>query len=90
MNNKKFLDRPQLILAITAIGSMLLSTILFIVMVLTGTKVYDENGALTGITYNNVLQTIFIVFFLIQLTSIVWFAARAITYKMRIKEEDSL
>ena len=90
MNRQKFLDRPQLILIIIALGSMLISTILFIVMVLTGTRAYDEEGALVNITYNEMLQTIFLIFFLVQLTAIVWFVARAITYKMRIKEEDSL
>ena len=90
MNNQRFFDRYQLIITITALSSMLISTILFIVMVITSTKVYDDNGALTGLIYNNVLQTIFIIFFLIQLTSIVWFIARAITYKMRVREEDSL
>ena len=90
MNSLRFFDKYQFIIGITAISSILISTILFIVMVLTGTRVYDEEGVLTGLTYNNVLQTIFAVFFLIQLTAIVWFVARALTYKMRAKEEESL
>ena len=90
MNKQKFFDRPQLLIGITGLGAILVSLILFVVMVLTGTRIYDENGILTGITYNNVLQTIFIIFFLIQLIAITWFVARTITYKMRIKEEDAL
>ena len=90
MNKTRFFDRYQLIIGITAIGSILISTVLFFVMVLTATRTYDENGVIIGITYNNVLQTIFTIFFLVQLIAIVWFLARAITYKLRIKEEDSL
>ena len=90
MNKTRFFDKYQLIIGITAIGSILISTVLFFVMVLTATRTYDENGVIIGITYNNVLQTIFTIFFLVQLIAIVWFLARAITYKLRIKEEDSL
>ena len=90
MNKTRFFDKYQLIIGITAIGSILISTVLFFVMVLTATRTYDENGVIIGITYNNVLQTIFTIFFLVQLIAIVWFLARAITYKLRIKEEDYL
>ena len=88
MNKSKYFDKYQLLLAIVTIASMIISTVLFIVMVITGTRVYDESGALTGITYNNILQTIFTMFFLTQLIALVWFLARTITYKMRLKEED--
>ena len=90
MNNPKFFDKFQLIITITALGTTLISSVLFFVMVLTGTRNFDEEGVLVSITYNEILQTFFIIFFLIQLTAIVWFVARAITYKMRIKEEESL
>ena len=90
MNNPKFFDKFQLIITITALGATLISSVLFFVMVLTGTRNFDEEGVLVSITYNEILQTFFIIFFLIQLTAIVWFVARAITYKMRIKEEESL
>ena len=90
MNRSRYFDKYQLLLGITAIGAMIISTILFIIMVITGTKVYDESGALVGITYNNVIQTIFVIFFLIQLTALVWFITRTITYKLRIKEEDTI
>ena len=90
MNKSRYFDKYQLLIGITAVASMFIATVLFIVMVVTGTKVYDESGALVGITYNNVLQTIFAIFFLIQLTAIVWFVTRTITYKLRIKEEDTI
>ena len=88
MNKMKYFDRYQLLIGIVAIASMFVSFVLFIVMVLTGTRVYDENGALTGITYNNIIQVIFTIFFLLQLIAIIWFVARTLTYKMRVKEED--
>ena len=88
MNSLKYFDKYQLLLAISAASGALISFVLFVVMVLTGTRIYDENGILTGITYNNVLQSIFTIFFLIQIIAIVWFIARTITYKMRVKEED--
>ena len=88
MNKMKYFDKYQLLIGIVAIASMLVSFVLFIVMVLTGTRIYDENGALTGITYNNIIQVIFTIFFLLQLIAIIWFVARTLTYKMRVKEED--
>ena len=88
MNKTRYFDKCQLIIAIVGLSSMLISFVLFVVMTLTGTRVYDENGILTGITYNNVLQSIFTIFFLVQLIAMVWFIARSITYKMRVKEED--
>ena len=88
MNKLKYFDKYQLIIGIVAIASMIVATIVFIVMVVTGTPTYDESGALTGITYNNVLQTIFIMIFLIQSIAVVWFIFRTITYKLRVKEED--
>ena len=88
MNKMKYFDKYQLLLAITAIGAILVSLSLFVAMVLTGTRIYDENGALVGITYNNVLQVIFTIFFLTQLIAVVWFIARTVTYKLRVKEED--
>ena len=88
MNKARYFDKCQLIIAIIGLSSMLISFVLFVVMTLTGTRVYDENGILTGITYNNVLQSIFTIFFLVQLIAMVWFIARSITYKMRVKEED--
>ena len=88
MNKARYFDKCQLIIAIIGLSSMLISFVLFVVMTLTGTRVYDENGILTGITYNNVLQSIFAIFFLVQLIAMVWFIARSITYKMRVREED--
>ena len=88
MNSPKYFDKCQLLLAISAASGALISFVIFVVMVLTGTRIYDENGILTGITYNNVLQSIFTIFFLIQIIAIVWFIARTLTYKMRVREED--
>ena len=88
MNKSRYFDKYQLLLGITTLISMFVATSLFVAMVLTGTRVYDESGALTGITYNNVLQTIFTMFFLTQLIALTWFIARSITYKMRVKEEE--
>ena len=88
MDKLKYFDRYQFIIGITAIASLIISIILFIVMVVTATPIYDENGALINLTYNNIIQTIFTIFFLLQSTAVVWFIARTITYKMRVKEED--
>ena len=88
MNKARYFDKCQLLIGIVALASMLVATVLFFVMVFTGTRIYDENGILSGITYNEVLQKVFSMFFLAQLTAIVWFIARSITYKMRVKEED--
>ena len=90
MNKPRFFDKTQLLIAIIAVSATLLSLIFFIVMLFTATPTYDESGALTDLTYNNVIQTIFSIFFLIELIAIVWFIARSITYKLRIKEEDAL
>ena len=88
MNKARYFDKYQLLIGIVVLASMLVATVLFFVMVFTGTRIYDENGILSGITYNEVLQKVFSMFFLAQLTAIVWFIARSITYKMRVKEED--
>ena len=88
MNKARYFDKCQLIIAIVGLSSMLISFVLFVVMTLTGTRVYDESGILTDITYNTVLQSIFTIFFLVQLIAMVWFIARSITYKKRVKEED--
>ena len=90
MNKTKFLDRYQLILAIVAIATTLISTVLFIIMLVTATPVRDETGALQEITYIYPLQMVYSIFFLLQLTAITWFIARSITYKMRLKEKDVL
>ena len=89
MNKLKLFDKCQLLIAIIGVSAMIISSILFIVMVLTGTIVRDESGAITEIVYNNVVQTIFSIFFLMQITSIIWFVTRIATYKMRVKEEDA-
>ena len=88
MNKLKYFDKYQFIIGITTIASLIISIILFIVMVVTATPIYDENGALINLIYNNIIQTIFTIFFFLQLTAVVWFIARTITYKMRVKEED--
>lgn len=90
MNKPRYFDKYQLMIAIIAVATTLISTILFIVMLFTSTITYDESGVMSGIIYNNTLQMIYSMFLLAQLTAIVWFIARTITYKMRIKEEDVL
>ena len=90
MNRAKYFDKCQLILAIVAVAATLMSTIFFIVMLITATPSYDETGAISEITYNYNIQMIYSIFFLTQLTALTWFIARTITYKMRMKEEDVL
>ena len=90
MNKSRYFDKYQLMIAIVAVAMAIISVILFIIMLLTSTITYDENGAISEIIYNNTLQMIYSIFFLGQLTALVWFIARTITYKMRIKEEDVL
>ena len=90
MNKLKFFDRFQLLICIIGIAAFGLSIAIFVPMLLTGTIIYDENGIMQSIEYNFVLQTIYSIFSFINILAIVWFIIRALTYKMRIKEEDTL
>ena len=90
MKKLKFFDRPQLIIAIIGVAAFALAVTIFIPMFLTGKVIYDENGVMQTIEYNLILQSLYSVFSFINILALVWFIARAITYKMRVKEEDSL
>ena len=90
MNKMKFFDRAQLLICIIGVSAFATSIIVFIPMFLTGTIIYDEEGVMKTIEYNVVLQTLYSVFTFINVGAIVWFIARAATYKIRVKEEDSL
>ena len=90
MNKMKFFDRAQLLIAIIGVAAFGLSIIIFIPMLLTGTIIFDESGVMEKVEYNVILQTIYSIFSFINIIALVWFVVRAATYKMRIKEEDSL
>ena len=90
MKRLKFFDWFQFLITIIGITSFGLAVTVFIPMFLTGTVIYDEEGVMQTIEYNLVLQSIYSIFSFINILAIVWFAIRAITYKMRVKEEDSL
>ena len=90
MNKMKYFDKTQLLIVIIGLASLLMSFILFIVMLFTATPTYDENHILTDLTYNSIVLSIFAIFYLTHLVAVVWFVARSITYKMRVKEEDVL
>ena len=90
MNNTKYFDRYQYIITLISLGALLLSIVAFFVMVFTGTYTKNESGEIDGVTYNNIALSIYGTFVLIHFTASVWFLARTITYKMRIKEEEAL
>ena len=90
MNNNRFFDRYQFIITLIGLCTFAISTILFIVMLFTATYSFDENGAVKEVIYNAIVQIIYSIFFLLHLTSVVWFIARALTYKMRTQEEELL
>ena len=90
MNRLKYFDRYQLIITIVGLLTAALSIIVFVTMLFTATIVYDENGVFSDLIYNNTLVTIYACLTLAQLTTLVWFGARTITFRMRRKEEDTL
>ncbi|MBO4668200.1 MAG: hypothetical protein J5666_08790 [Bacilli bacterium] len=90
MKRLKFFDRYQLIITIIGVAAFALAATVFIPMFLTGKVIYDENGVMQTIEYNLILQSLYSVFSFINVLALVWFVARAATYKMRVKEEDSL
>ena len=90
MNRFKFFDRPQLLISIIGIASLSVSSILLVTMVLTGEAVYLEDGTVDYVIYNSVISNLHTFFVVIHLLMVTWFAARAITYKMRKKEADIL
>ena len=90
MNRLKFFDRIQFIIVIVGVAAFISAAIIFIPMFLTGKVIYDEEGVMQTIEYNLILQSIYSVFSFINILALVWFIARAVTYKMRVKEEDSL
>lgn len=90
MNKLRFLDRPQLIIAITAVASLFISSILYIVSLITANVTYLDNGEIDTLTYNPTLFTIRGIFSLIHFLAVVWFIIRALTYRMRMKEYDLL
>ena len=90
MDKLRFFDRPQLTIAIVGVSSLMLSSILYIVMLFTAQVTYLENGDIDTLTYNPILFSIFGIFTLLHLLALVWFIIRAITYKKRAKEYDSL
>ena len=90
MNRLKYFDKYQLLITIIGLAMLLVAVVLFIVMLFTATPTYDESGHLTTIEYNFTIQTVLMIFYLLHITAVVWFLARSITYKLRIKEEDAL
>ena len=89
-NEKKFFDKPQLLITIIGVFAFVISIILFIIMFLTGTVTYKDNGTIDEIIYQPTLFSIYSVFILIHFLMLLWFILRAITFKLRIREEDDL
>ena len=90
MNKMKFFDRTQLLISIIGIAAFAISIAIFVPMFLTAKITYNESGAMESIEYNLVLQSIYSIFALTNVLALVWFVIRALTYKMRVKEDDSL
>ena len=89
MKRLKFFDRYQFIITIVGVAAFALAATVFIPMFLTGKVIYDEEGVMQTIEYNIVLQSLYSVFSFINVLALVWFIARAVTFKMRVKEEDN-
>ena len=88
MKELKFFDRVQFIIVIVGISAFLTAMIIFVPMFLTSTVEYDSENVVKTIVYNPYLQVPYSVFMLTHFGAIVWFAIRAITFKMRKKEYD--
>ena len=87
MGRIKLFDRYQMILAIVAGASLVVSFIFFVPMYLSASFIYDEMGMLETVEYDSTLQTIYSIFSLLHATALVWFLTRIITFKMRQREE---
>ena len=87
MNELKLFDKTQLLISISAIASLLLSTVFFFAMSFTSQTLVDEEGK-SQIFYNPTLQGLYSFFIFAHILAIVWFVARLITFKLRKKEYD--
>jgi uncharacterized membrane protein len=90
MKRTRLFDKTQLIIAIIGVASFITTIVLYIPMFLTAEVYYNENGLVDKIEYNFIIQSIFSIFSILNILMLIWFIIRLITYKMRIKEEDSL
>ena len=90
MKRTRLFDKTQLIIAIIGVASFITTIVLYIPMFLTAEVYYNENGIVDKIEYNFIIQSIFSIFSILNFLMLIWFVIRLITYKMRIKEEDSL
>ena len=89
MRELKLFDKTQLLIAIFAVASFITSIIFFFIMSFTSKTLVDEEG-LSTIVYDPTLQGIYSFFTFAHILGIVWFVARIITYKLRLKEADTL
>ena len=86
MNELKRFDKYQLLIAILSASSFALSMVFFFIMYFTAQIVVEE-GELQKIVYDSTLQGIYSFFLFAYILGSVWFFARLITYKMRLKEQ---
>ena len=89
MNRTKYLDRYQLIIGIVGLSALAVAIVLYVVMLFTAHITFGENGEITAIEYILPLQLVQASFVLIHMTAAAWFIIRSITYRARIKEEES-
>ena len=86
MNKMRFFDKTMKVLSIVGGSCFVLSMITLIIMLLTANFVRNENGVITEVIYQSIPQYIYSIFVFGNIFCLTWFAARAITYKLRKKE----
>ena len=89
MNNTKFFDKPQLLIAIIGILTFFASFVLFLI-ISNQQIVYQNESGETYVAHNGVLYSLLYVFVFAHLLMLIWFVIRAITYRLRTKEKDVL
>ena len=82
----RFFDKYMKIIVITGISCFVLSLVFLVLTTATAQITYDESGLVDEITYNYNFQIIYTIFSFTNIACLVWFAVRAITFKMRKKE----
>lgn len=92
MMKPKPFDLYQRIIVIVGIISFTLSIIFYVWMISTAEPQYVMDAdIIEGYTYAPIPSALYSIFTFLNLTMIVWFVLRLITYKMRLKEyEESL
>ena len=82
----KYFDLWQRIITIVGVASFALSVVFLVWNSASATPVYNESGAIVEFKYQVLPQTLFSIFTFLNILCLIWFVARSITYKMRIKE----